>query len=373
MKSFSIMNYIIFLVTLIVLLVFYNRFENKMNRENEEYTNKTIQDYLLDGSTLAKSKKPVLWVHVPYEYNSRNWLSFGSRSSFDLNQPYLYLTVRSIINQCDDSFTICLIDDTSFGKLIPGWNIDVKRVTDPILDNVRKLGLMKLIEIYGGMLCPLSFVCMKDLIGLYNKGTAGNSMFVCETTDRNITSTTNDFYPNILFSGAPKQNNTVKRLIEYIQYTMSVDYTSETAFLGNYNRWVNSRTDTGEIHLINGMEIGIKTYDDRPILLEDLMSNNYLKIYPNTYGILIPSVELLNRRKYEWFTRMSEKQVLESNTIIGNYLLVNQAEGGNILEPLSMRPKGMVGFWKVPSNAPVWGLKPNFLGDNLRMLSHPDN
>jgi hypothetical protein len=121
------------------------------------------------------------------------------------------------------------------------------------------------------------------------------------------------------------------------------------------------------------MEIGIKTYDDRPILLEDLMSNNYLKIYPNTYGILIPSVELLNRRKYEWFTRMSEKQVLESNTIIGNYLLVNQAEGGNILEPLSMRPKRMVGFWKVPSNAPVWGLKPNFLGDNLRMLSHPDN
>ena len=75
--------------------------------------------YLLDDDTLGKSKKPILWIHVPYEYNSRNWLSFGSRSAFDLNQPYLYLTVKTIIKNCDESFKIVMIDDGSFEKLIP--------------------------------------------------------------------------------------------------------------------------------------------------------------------------------------------------------------------------------------------------------------
>ena len=74
-------------------------------------------NYLLDGEDLGKSAKPILWIHVPHEYNSRNWLSFGSRSSFELNQPYLYLTVRSIIKKCEDSFTICIFDDNSFQKI----------------------------------------------------------------------------------------------------------------------------------------------------------------------------------------------------------------------------------------------------------------
>ena len=99
MKSFT--NLFILFFILIVLGVLYKRFEDKMSREESSDIHESIQKYLLDDETLGKSKKPILWIHVPYEYNSRNWLSFGSRSSFDLNQPYLYLTVRSIIKNCD--------------------------------------------------------------------------------------------------------------------------------------------------------------------------------------------------------------------------------------------------------------------------------
>jgi hypothetical protein len=112
MKSLS--NYILLFVILIVLGILYRRFEDKRMRQDNLENIETIQKYLLDDTSLSKSKKPILWIHVPYEYNSRNWLSFGSRTSFDLNQPYLYLTVRSIIEKCDSSFTICLIDDNSF-------------------------------------------------------------------------------------------------------------------------------------------------------------------------------------------------------------------------------------------------------------------
>ena len=91
-----------FAVILIILLVFYNRFEAKNKQDDETNNYNAIKEYLLDVDSLAKSRKPILWIHVPYEYNSRSWVNFGSRSSYDLNQPYLYLTIKIIINKCDD-------------------------------------------------------------------------------------------------------------------------------------------------------------------------------------------------------------------------------------------------------------------------------
>ena len=356
---------------LIVLGVLYKRFEDKRVREEEGDTYEAIQKYLLDGDTLGKSKKPILWIHVPYEYNSRRWLSFGSRSSFDLNQPYLYLTVRSIIKQCDQSFTICIIDDTSFKRLLPDWNINMTSISDPILSNMRMLGMMKLLHSYGGMVCPLSFVCLKDLNEMYIKGTRGDKMFVCEVVDRNVTSTDMDFYPNLSFCGAPKHCETVRELCNFIQRTASHDYTADVKFLGEYDKWCKQRIENGRINLIDGAEIGTKTVEDKQIIIDDLMSNHYLDLYQGAYGILIPADEVLSRKKFEWFARMSPKQVMESDTIIGNYILLSQTDDTGILEPLEPLTnraiqKQFVGFWKTPEYPGLYGLKPNFLGDNLQ-------
>ena len=372
MKSFT--NLFILFFILIVLGVLYKRFEDKMSREESSDIHESIQKYLLDDDTLGKSKKPILWIHVPYEYNSRNWLSFGSRSSFDLNQPYLYLTVRSIIKNCDKSFTICIIDDTSFKRLIPGWNINMTSISDPILSNMRMLGMMKLLYIYGGMHCPISFLCLKDLNELYVKGTRGEKMFVCETVDRNVTSTDVDFYPNLSFCGAPKDCETVRELCNFIQRTASHDYTADTKFLGEFDKWSKERIHSGKINMIEGVEIGTKTVDEKQIIVDDLMSNNYLDLYQGTYGILIPSEEILSRNKFEWFARMSPKQVMESDTIIGNYILLSQTDEKGILEPMEpITNKAVeqkyVSFWRTPLQD-VWGLKPNFLGNNLMKVDY---
>ena len=368
----SFKNIIILFTILIVVGFLYKKFEEKQKREEDRDTNRSIQKYLLDGVTLGKSKKPILWVHVPYEYNSRNWLSFGSRSSFDLNQPYLYLTMRSILANCDDSFTICVIDDNSFKKLIPNWDIKMTKISDPILANMRMLGMMKLLYIYGGMFCPISFVCIKDLISLYKKGTNDDKMFVCETVDRNITSTDLDFYPNLSFCGAPKECETTKELCNFIQRQVSQDYTADTKFLGTFDKWCEQKVRNKKINLIEGIEIGTKTNDETPVILDDLMSNNYLKLYQGTYGILIPAEELLGRIKYGWFIRLSPKQVLNSNTIIGNYLLLSNAPDseGKLLNPIQPIinkevENTCISFWKTPNYPGLYGLKPNYLGNNM--------
>jgi hypothetical protein len=375
MKSFT--NLFILFFILIVLGFLYKRFEDKRIREENADNYEAVQHYLLDSDTLGKSKKPILWIHVPYEYNSRNWLSFGSRSSFDLNQPYLYLTVRSIIKQCQESFTICIIDDSSFKKLIPGWNLDMTRISDPIISNMRLLGMMKLLYIYGGLISPISFVCLRNLNKLYEKGTRGDKMFICETVDRNITSTDLDFYPSLSFCGAPKECETVRELCNKIQCTSSYDYTADVKFLGDFDKWCEHAIELNKINLIDGVEIGVKTPEGKQIIVDNLLSNYYLHLCPSAYGILIPADEILSRRKFEWFSRMSQKQVLESDTIIGNYLLLSTAPHQGILEPLTPLTKRVIedkfiSFWKTPLSPGLWGLKPLFLGDNMIKQSYPN-
>jgi hypothetical protein len=369
----STLTYIILLFVLFIVIIFYKRFQEKLDRENTSFNNNAIQQFLLDDVTLAKSKKPILWIYVPYEYNSRNWLSFGSRSSFELNQPYLYLTVRSIIQNCSDSFTICIIDDNAFQKLIPNWSIEMRKIASPISNNIRTLGFMKLLYIYGGIHCPISFLCMRDLIELYERGTQRSKMFICETINRNITSSTYDFYPNLEFCGSPKECETVNKLISFIQRTISFDSTAESVFNGEFNRWCESLVRSGEINLIGGAEIGTKTVDDEQVLTEDLLSQSSVKLYDNMYGILIYSKDILNRKSFEWFARMSAKQVLRSHTLIGNYMVMANTRDSpkGVLEAYKPDDKEWVGFWKTPL-VDIYGVKqPNYLGNNIEKVAYP--
>ena len=144
-------NYIILFIIIISLGILYQKYLEKQTRDVSTDGYGEIRKYLLKDKDLDKSKKPILWIYIPYEYNSRKWLSFGSRNSFELNQPYLYLTVKSIIKNCDQSFKIVLVDDNSFVKLIPQWNINMSILSDPIKTNVRQLAMTKLIYLYGGL------------------------------------------------------------------------------------------------------------------------------------------------------------------------------------------------------------------------------
>lgn len=355
----------ILLFLLIILSLLYKRFEEKKNKKDSRNNYELIQNYLLNDTNLSMKKKPILWIHVPYEYNSRNWINFASRSSYELNQPYLYLTVKSIIHHCGDSFNIIIIDDNSFKKLLPNWKIDMKKIENPICENIRRLAISKLIYNYGGLLVPISFLCITDLKELYERGTKNNKMFICENINKNITSTTELYSPDIRFIGSEKNNKTIIELIDFIQLTINKDYTSESIFLGEFNRWINDKVKDNDVNLISGIYTGIKTINDKPIKLEDLMSQNFIDFYMKMYGIWIPSEDILKRRHYEWYSRLSVNQVLESNIMLSKYILISNFHNKKgILIPTKKQPE-WIGFWNIPLNSSYWGLKPNYLGNNL--------
>jgi hypothetical protein len=59
------------------------------------------------------------------------------------------------------------------------------------------------------------------------------------------------------------------------------------------------------------------------INLEELMGSTFIELHTNVYALYIPSHDLLKRSKYNWFCKLSTKDVLEANTIISKYLLIS--------------------------------------------------
>jgi hypothetical protein len=277
-----------------------------------------IKDYLLNDSPLYGYNRPKIWIHSTYEINARKWKNFQSRNSTDLNQPYLYLTVQSIIRHCGNDFHVCLIDDESFLKLIPNWDIDLISVAEPMRSQFRNIAMLQLLYNYGGFIVPNSFLCTKSLIDVYqqntseNKNENGSEWFVVENRSNN-TKDNISFIPDIIFTGSIKNNEKILSLITVLKSKCNGHFSQEMEFQGYKNHWLIEN----KIQVVNGEYFGIKTQSGKPILLDDLMEEAFLDVdMKKIYGIYIPKDELLKRPKYQWFAILPYEDILNSNIIL---------------------------------------------------------
>ena len=163
--------------------------------------------------------------------------------------------------------------------------------------------------------------------------------------------------------------------IHHIQQLVSNDYTAEAEFTGGYNKWINdkiSRKGQG-IRLIPGTDVGTKTLDEEPVIIDNLLNQNYIRFYENSYGIWIPADQILKRNNYEWFARLSQKQIFESDTILAKYIILTVAPNmsANVIvnnNSNSLLPD-WISFWRVPATngtLNLYGHMPSGLGDNVR-------
>ena len=79
------------------------------------------------------------------------------------------MCVETIIKHCGESFNICLINDSSFDKLLNRWSIDLDKLPQPMKERTRTLGCLRLLEKYGGVLLPNSMLLMRDFIHYHEK------------------------------------------------------------------------------------------------------------------------------------------------------------------------------------------------------------
>ena len=314
------LTYVVFAIGLVAVASFFgNSFRDKIIDSETKDDYELVKKYLLNDSAMYGKNRPKLWIHSSYEVNARKWKNFMSRTSTDLNQPYLYLTIQSIINHCGDDFHICLVDDDSFEKLIPSWTMDLTLVPEPMKTRYRELAMVQLLYVYGGMIVPNSFLCAKPLIDIYKQGIAKKIPFIAEKIFYSGKQT-NLFMPDIHFMGSPKENTYLKELILYLDKQTSGHFQNESVFEGRVEKWCMSEVSQQRMDLIDGQVIGIKTKIGKPILIEDLMSNHFLAIDSSTlHGIHIPKEELLRRPKFQYYAILPVEQVLEADNILSKY------------------------------------------------------
>jgi hypothetical protein len=312
-------KYIGSLFALIIMSVIYEKYKKKETFDDESKQYELVRKYLLNHSSLAQSKKPILWIHMNYEINARSWSSFGSRNNDHLNQPYIFLTIKSIIDKCGKDFNICIMDDSTFGKILPGWTIDLHMTADPIRGKLRELALARVLHSYGGIIVPRSFICLQSLISLYDNG----CMFVGDFNDRNITSVQTQFFPSSKIMGCEKNCPIMAEYIQHMEYLNSTDFTEESNFTCESGKWFYDKILQNQVKIISADKLGMKTINGKPITVEMLINDSFIDISQDAVGVYIPEDEILKRTNYQWFARLSTVQVLDSNTNVGKLLLVS--------------------------------------------------
>jgi len=318
-------SFIVFIV-LSFFVYFGDFFKKNYLETNDEY--KLIQTYLLNESPLYGYDKPKLWIHTKYDINARKWKSFQSRNTTDLNQPFLHLTIKTIVNHCSQDFNICLIDDDTFEKLLPNWDVKVGEVAEPVRSRIRELGLLKLVYYYGGMVVPNSFICCRNLKEMYDQETDGNRAFVCENVNRAEHATYDKkrrvFMPDLYCFGAKKNNPVIKEWVEFSKTENKVPhFSAETEFFGTSSLFALALAKEGKINVVDGKKMGVKTADNKIVGIEELMGEGFLNLDARPYGVYLPADAILARTCYSWFSVLSKEELLSSNVIAVKYIVAS--------------------------------------------------
>lgn len=323
------LKYILFFSVFIILSYFYQKIKSEDDENTSAYYYKMVNRYLLTPESLGKNNKPCLWIHIHNDNtiipntNQRKWLNFYSRNTRNFNQPYQTLTIKTITDYCGDDFNICLIDDDSFKNIIPDWKIDLEDMSNPLKTRIRSLAICSILNIYGGMFVPSSFICFKSLKSLFYDNLNDKGMFVGEFINR--TNLNQNIKQNLLpytyFIGCEPGNDIMKEFINYQELLISTDLTSEIDFLGKINNWFNTGIDNQKISLIRGGYIGTKDNNNNAIIVDDLISNKIMTLDCCSYGIYVPWDELLMRSSLQWFVYLSKEEVLNADTNISRFLL----------------------------------------------------
>ena len=327
-KNLNFFNLFLSILLLIAIGYIYKKFKLNVDSNIQKEELNIIKKYLLNDDIdntiekLSAIKKPIIWLHIDYVKNSRQWESFGSRNSNELNQDYLYLTIKSIINKCSDYFHIIIIDDDSFCKLLENNSIDLNIVSDPIKSNLRTLNIMKLLYAYGGLYIENSFILFKSLDKIYENVLNNNKMVTAEFKNTSSNSHIMHFMPSTKFIGCVKECKKMKEFMNHLEILYSSDYSNSATIEDLVNKWLLINSQNNEIDLIDGQYIGTKNINNKLINLEDIMCSTFLELNNKCYGLYVPSDELLKRNKYNWFCKLNSKEVLEANTNLSKYLIL---------------------------------------------------
>jgi hypothetical protein len=214
-----------------------------------------------------------------------------------------------------------LINDDSFRKIIPGWDISLDSVAKPTRQRLRQMALARTLYYFGGMVVPDSLLCFSNLEPVYNAAlNCPGQAFVGELVDRSKTAEDYEYAPSTRIMGCKAGSKLMEEYDQYLGYVISKDYTNQPTFLGDWSNWWTEKVNARQASMISAKQLGAEV-PHGPMTIEMLMGSTYYELSPECVALYIPKDELSERLNYRWFERQSPEQVLSGDYLIGLYFL----------------------------------------------------
>jgi hypothetical protein len=283
---------------------------------NLNYT-RTIEDNKVLESGMDT---PTVWIYIDdTDVNSRWWADFMARSSRVINLPFLNLCYQTIVNACGTRYHVEVIGGIEDARRRLGGSLPIpmRNGKIPLRDEEQTYLRVAFLEKFGGLWIHPASICLRKFPELPKD----KIVFFGSDPLETYAGPKGTILPNQHAMWSPRPHHPLFTQWKNILHTrLNEQHTGKE--IRNDKNWDILFVGTGkeDVVLMPNAELTRKK-TGRKIELEDLLAagtegNLPFDIHPETIYVPFPWPELLERRIFGWFLRMSPQQVMESDLAV---------------------------------------------------------
>jgi hypothetical protein len=250
-------------------------------------------------------EKPVIWIYNEMETSARHWLHFHSRRSVQPTPALNELCINSVAQNNRDDFNIVVFNQNDISNIIPEYAEFCKKITNKYTycNFIKYCILYK----YGGYWVPNDVITLKKL----SKEPFWSLNILKVHTFHKMPFT--NYTDEII--ACQRGNPVIRSCIEYILDNLKT-FQNEIAFSKSIQKHFSSLLHSG-----NHLHMAVSAETDNlgnHVNATDLMAATDESVIISDETVFIPlhlcTIKL--KPKYNYIFRMSEQQILESDTFI---------------------------------------------------------
>jgi hypothetical protein len=268
---------------------------------------------------------PVIWLYYnDSDVNSRNWLDFMGRSTRAINLPFLNLCYNTIVKKNAELFRVEVIGGLSdLAVRLGGWD----KLPGPLQANIAPVGEAEkawiracVLAKWGGLWLDPASICVRG----FGKMPSDKVVFFGTDNAETYSGPRGTEAPGLRCVWSPRPEHPL--FVKWEAATRERIATAEGGkqFRGD-EKWDARQLAgefSGEIAYLPNYELSRKK-DGRRIEVEDLLAagqQGEMTFELSESSIYIPLAweELARSRKFGWFLRMSEEQIMQSDLVVSH-------------------------------------------------------